>query len=1498
MADVLAFPPADGGKPRVRVQAGTSRTSDSFENLNLRLGMGANPGLGGMSGYGNAMQGAGYTLNPITRNRVLLEYAYRGSWICRNAVDCVADDMTREGIDMVSIERPEDIEIMQRAMKRLGIFKSLSDVSRWSRLYGGALGVILIDGQKLDTPLRPQTVGKGQFRGIMVLDRWLVQPTLEDLVSEMGPGFGLPRYYETVADFAPIPNGRIHYSRVIRLDGADIPFWQRIAENMWNISVLEPLWDRLIAFDSTTQGIAQLAYKAHLRVIRMKDLRANIASGGKKLEAIAKMMEQIRMFQSNEGLTLIDADDEFAAHTYSFGGVSEVMTQFAGQLAGATKIPVVRLFGQSPGGLNATGESDIRFYYDSIRQEQENTLRGPLELLLTLLHYSELGHPPEDGFSFEFSPLWQLKEDEKAAVNTAITAAINQTFEMGLISEQVALKELRQSSRITGIWSNLTDTDIAAAQDKTPLQQNAEMMLGPQAESDYEIRKLEGMPHEDLNPTPAQQSDINALQKQFGVGSKPATPTTPEVPGAPIIAPTPEQQAQIAAFHQEYAQAGQGDVDDGPINLSPEQQADLDALWQEFGVKTRDEAVKGGQAKLPFADSLRQHARTIDALHRQFVRDYDPEQARLPAGTATEGTRHAGEWTAAANTPGGPDLKTGQVVYWQGEKYYVKSVDHETGKAIIELAKPNGGAGVVSGTTVNVDIADLSREATPNEKAIGIAKHGDEWNRKTAERLEKDYAKAKPDLERLAEDALGAHLPPVGEDSDDEHADSFAPESWEMLTDEQQSQIEGNWKTYNHDGYYENESDSWYSEQGPQDSAREVAQNFNAEDERDWAVDALDEYIADREADEEKPLPFSRDELLSALQISGGKYDEFEGGNADFDFDYDALDEIYAKRNPDQLALPGIDATKGSDIFEPVENDVAKVLRAAFEKEAENHLSSMDPPEYLEESVEESLNDMWDQLDDSEKWNFAKDNHEGVWDDPEDNSASSSDDDTDAKLDRLPTKFDPLNETVGDDYRRTQKLARFMSVARAAQLIHSRGLVTDEPISSTETVVRSVDRQIWDAWKSSSSSSYGTLLQVATADELGGRMRNYAGRGQNVDKAKIVADANRSFPRIGGYEGVKAYIRAKWETTQYLLDKAGMQTVRWYRSLDKDLPFMEKGQELIKMDSSGSHGWPYTRLPFMQLHRNGAQSGTTDASVANGWGGGNQIVIRAETPRTAIVSVPAYGINIQTEHEVVVAGTAWGPWDAWRGGAPTFERYPIGKSEHREVTPPPAESKMPELYNPDLKGAQAYAKKSATINPDVVEGPSPDLSSIGPNDSNYDYTAYVKSLASNPAAADHLEVGKAAFTKPHNPGAWTAGQQVVVMSKDVPNMPGFVKVVHPHYADNPEGHEIVMDAGSLQKAYVSKADINEALAPDSLTPALSKFKEGDTVYSKNNINATYKIVNQNGKLWAAYVDPTTGEPDSKGNMSLLSLVHDLLYHDKAEALKAHKDELGEFGVSE
>lgn len=682
--NVRATPPAQDEliMPSRQWRDGVS-TRDSFENLQSRLGMGQMTGFagpGGAAGYGgpsNLISQSSYTLNPVSRNRVLLEWAYRGSWIIRNAVDCVADDLTRAGIDMQSVEHPDEIEVLQEGYKRLGIWKSLSDVARWARLYGGALGVLMIDGQDLETPLRPNTVGKGQFRGILVLDRWLVQPSLNDLVDEMGPDFGLPRYYDVVADFYPIPNARIHHSRCVRLDGSEIPFWQRIAENMWNVSVLEPLWDRLVAFDSTTQGIAQLAFKAHLRVIRMKELRNNIAAGGKKLENVAKMMEHIRQTQCNEGITLIDADDEFASNTYTFAGLSDVLSKFEAQLAGATKIPIVRLFGQSPGGLNSTGESDTRNYYDGIHQEQENTLRLPVTRINELLHYSELGHAPEPGFTFEFASLWQLTELEKGQLTAAVTGAVNQTFEQGYVSAAVALKELRQLSRVTNIWSNISDEDIGAAEDKPPLEIQKEMMLGPGAETDYNIRKLENMPHIDIPATPEEQADLIKLQKQFGVGSKPIRPDPISEPGAPGgVNPSPEQLLQLGHLHQEHVvnrlevPVPQGN---GAIQPTPDQQAELNALYSRFAM--RDSLGETITA------TRRDHA---DIINRQAVesqspfRDaYDPNEPRKAKGEVG-----GGEWTAggASGKAKEPDAyKPGdRIISMQsGEDYAIESIDKE-----------------------------------------------------------------------------------------------------------------------------------------------------------------------------------------------------------------------------------------------------------------------------------------------------------------------------------------------------------------------------------------------------------------------------------------------------------------------------------------------------------------------------------------------------------------------------------------------------------------------------------------------------------------------------------------------------------------------------------------------------------------------------------------------------------------------------------------------------
>ncbi|MDR8341118.1 DUF1073 domain-containing protein, partial [Acinetobacter baumannii] len=81
-----------------------------------------------------------------------------------------------------------------------------------------------------------------------------VLPDLQDLVTEYGPDYGMPKYYDVITDSVGLCNQLIHYSRVFRMDGIKLPYWQAIAENLWGQSVIERLEDRLTIFDSATLG--------------------------------------------------------------------------------------------------------------------------------------------------------------------------------------------------------------------------------------------------------------------------------------------------------------------------------------------------------------------------------------------------------------------------------------------------------------------------------------------------------------------------------------------------------------------------------------------------------------------------------------------------------------------------------------------------------------------------------------------------------------------------------------------------------------------------------------------------------------------------------------------------------------------------------------------------------------------------------------------------------------------------------------------------------------------------------------------------------------------------------------------------------------------------------------------------------------------------------------------------------------------------------------------
>lgn len=420
------------------------RAADAYVNTLARLGLGQQ----------NLLSAGEYPMARLTQNQSLMTSLYRGNWIARRIVDTVAEDMCKNWITLSGVPC-EMASRFAREERRGHVREKVLSALKWARLYGGAAGLLLLEGQedRLDQPLDLAEIQPGQFRGILVVDRWngvTPSPRLVENLSD--PDFGLPDSYEFSfpgGETAPV---KVHHSRVLRFVSRELPYQEQVAECWWGASELEHVYDELNKRDATSANIAQLIFQANLRVLKMSDFGEILASSSAEAQRdLYGALRAQNTLMSSMGLQVLDREDSFETHSYAFGGVSDVYELFMLDVAGAAEIPATRLFGRAPAGLNATGEGDLRTYYDSVREKQQSALRPVLDKLAPVVGMSAWGSVPSD-LDYDFAPVRDLSDRERAELAKMHTETVLSAFGAGLASREAALAELGRRGRETGFW--------------------------------------------------------------------------------------------------------------------------------------------------------------------------------------------------------------------------------------------------------------------------------------------------------------------------------------------------------------------------------------------------------------------------------------------------------------------------------------------------------------------------------------------------------------------------------------------------------------------------------------------------------------------------------------------------------------------------------------------------------------------------------------------------------------------------------------------------------------------------------------------------------------------------------------------------------------------------------------------------------------------------------------------------------------------------------------
>ena len=279
--------------------------------------------------------------------------------------------------------------------------------------------------------------------------------------------FGLPEYYTIRDEESGTLISRVHHSRVLRFTGRELPYNEKIAENYWGESELEAIYSELVKRDNVSANIASLTFRANVNYMETDSLDQMLATSNAEAQRrFWQTLQAQSVIESNFGTRLVNKGDVMHNTQYTFTGLPEVYDRVMMDVAGAAKTPVTKLFGRSPAGMNATGESDMNNYYDYIDGLRENQLRPIMERLLPIMALSAWGTVPDD-MDVDFPPLQTPDSNEVADITEKKTQAVLSVYQSDLIDAATAQKELKALADETGMYNTISDEAIEQAKGRT-----------------------------------------------------------------------------------------------------------------------------------------------------------------------------------------------------------------------------------------------------------------------------------------------------------------------------------------------------------------------------------------------------------------------------------------------------------------------------------------------------------------------------------------------------------------------------------------------------------------------------------------------------------------------------------------------------------------------------------------------------------------------------------------------------------------------------------------------------------------------------------------------------------------------------------------------------------------------------------------------------------------------------------------------------------------------
>lgn len=350
---------------------------------------------------------------------------YEGNGLFSKIIDTPAEEALKHGFDL-NLKSDELNAFVEDALDDLEWEEKAATAIKWARLYGGALIVMLIDdGRGLEEPVDWEHIRS--IDELRVYERSIVQPDYASLYQQdyggKGVGnrvskFGQPEYYYVSSIYGSF---KVHESRCLVFRNGVLPEQTSNATYLfWGMPEYVRIRRALRETVTAHTDSVKLLERSVQAIYSMKGLASLLTTD----DGENQVLKRLQLVDTSRGLLnsiAIDSEGEqYDFKTFQFSGVKDVIDATCNMLSALTNIPQTILFGRSPAGMNATGDSDFESYYNFVEKIQRLMLKRNLRTLLDVVFRADIASgdvTEEPDYKLEFNPLWSLSDTEQATVD-------------------------------------------------------------------------------------------------------------------------------------------------------------------------------------------------------------------------------------------------------------------------------------------------------------------------------------------------------------------------------------------------------------------------------------------------------------------------------------------------------------------------------------------------------------------------------------------------------------------------------------------------------------------------------------------------------------------------------------------------------------------------------------------------------------------------------------------------------------------------------------------------------------------------------------------------------------------------------------------------------------------------------------------------------------------------------------------------------------------------